>query len=98
MSKVYGLWYGGASYSAPDHADLELFDSIEAAKEELRSRFNGRGKINYVNSELDECGTPGVDETSEMLLFIMDAVPEQGEYPDFVLKFGPRGGIRKEIC
>ena len=87
--KVYGLWYGGSSYACPsiyNQADVEKFESIEDAKQTLFSRY-----ANYNGS------TPAVTQESNIQLFFF----EQGsvrEYPDRIIYFGPRGGIRVEKC
>ena len=82
--KVYGLWYGGSNYSVGYvDSDIEVFESIEAAKATLVTRyFNRNGQF------------PGVsfDET-EIQLYFYDPTHFHDPYPDRIIKFGPRGGI-----
>ncbi len=85
--KVYGLWYGGSNYSVPDvERDTEEFDSIAEAKRTFSRRYD-----NY-----DIPATPCVGDDSEMHLFFSDPREESDPYPDKVLRFGPRGGVR--VC
>lgn len=86
--KVYALWYGGSSYAAPTLDDLEEFDSCK----EARYRFQAR----YDNNSYGEPDTPCVSDESEMHIF--KSRPGSDPYPDLILKFGPRGGVRTERC
>lgn len=83
--KVFGLWYGGSSYAAPTvKRDTEDFDSIKEARESFESRYDG------------EPGYPAVSDESEMQLFFYDPRKSDDPYPDKILRFGPRGGVRTE--
>lgn len=84
--RVWGLWYGGRSYSCPSIDDAEEFRSIRAAGWALEAREENAGG-----------DTPCV-EASEMHLFRADPRETGSEYPDMVLRLGPRGGIRRERC
>jgi hypothetical protein len=82
--KVYGLWCGGSSYSAPEvERDTEEFDSIQEAKGTFQRRYDND----------DYPATPCVSDESEMHLFFSDPREMDDPYPDRVLRFGPRGGV-----
>ena len=86
--KVYGIWYGGSSYVVPsiyNEDDIEEFDSLEDAKGTLYSRHNGCGGY-----------TPCVTDESEIHLWRENPYETGQEYPDKIISFGPRGGIRVE--
>lgn len=90
--KVTMFWHGGSSYAAfdvHDPRDAEVFDSIERAKWAFEARAGGRDSYYPCVSE----GSP--DEGGpEAWLFFGDSHPVVGqEYPDLVLRFGPRGGV-----
>jgi hypothetical protein len=91
----------------------ELFSNIEHAKRALRERFrNGGywrssvdhpafdddGKVTGVDSS-DYVFFPAMSEEAEIVLY---AVERDGrvcdDYPDKLLKIGPRGGVRVESC
>lgn len=82
--RVFGLWHGGPSYSAPDYCDAERFASIAAAEDEWFRRENG-----------DDPYYPGVSE-SEMWLYVTDPGESDDPYPDWVVRAGKRGGILRE--
>ena len=85
--KVYGLWHGGASYAVGAYSDIEPFDSLADAKRTLVARY-----MNY-----EQPATPCV-EKDETSIWIFEAMPDDNGdlYPDRVLSFGPRGGIKME--
>lgn len=98
--KVYGKWYGGASYGAPDEGNIEVFPSIAAAERALISRY-ARGysffqHFNYVNREPERALTPAVDETSEIHLYGGDPTGERDPHPFRIIHIGPRGGVVNE--
>lgn len=89
-----GMWHGGPNYSQPYAADAEEFGSLRAAVDAHLSRYRNR-----------DGRTPCVSEESEMWLYAvprgwnygdMVAAIEHDGYPDRIVKFGPRGGIRIE--
>ena len=98
--RVYALWYGGCSYAFGDFADVETFDSMQALKDAFESRCYGgsfrRQNFTFADGRTQSVFTPAVDGSStEMHVFY--AMPEEGDmYPDRIVKFGPRGGIRVE--
>ncbi len=73
----------GSSYAAPSLEDVEHFGSLQEAKEDFEERYDN------LNSR-----TPCVDETAET--WISWGVHDFIEYPDMIIKFGPRGGIITE--
>ncbi|MFI9559127.1 hypothetical protein [Nonomuraea endophytica] len=95
--RVYGLWFGGASYSDPDDSDLEEFASITDAREKLLDRYwHGywqRSRFNFVERTPTDMLTPSVTQSSEMLLY---RSRDSLDSPDWRLSFGPRGGARLE--
>lgn len=98
MNKVYGLWYGGASYSYGDMDSLEVFDSITDAKWQLAERYHSNGKrpvdFKYADGREFSTYTPAVTESSTIQLFFYDP-REDNNGPDRVLYFGPRMGVRE---
>ena len=91
--KVTMFWHGGSSYSGFDvhnEDDASVFPSIKAAID----KFAGCVGDPY---------TPGVSDCApedggpEAWLFFGKDHPVIGqEYPDRILKFGPRGGVIME--
>lgn len=91
--KVTMFWYGGSSYGmfdVHDPKDALVFNSIREAKD----WFAGRPGSPY---------TPCVSEATQdnegpvAWLFFGDTHPVIGEeYPDCIITFGPRGGVRVE--
>lgn len=77
MSKVYGLWYGGSSYSAPyvQH-DTEEFEDMMSAQKEFIYRNNAPHRYPDVN-----------EETCEMQIFLEDPRDSRDPYPDYIMKF-----------
>jgi hypothetical protein len=94
---VYGLWFGGSSYSTPDHDDPEAFASLAAARTAFLDRYRygywQRSRFAYVHRLHDVLLTPCVDATCFMLLY---ACPDQLTDPRWRLCLGPREGIRTE--
>ncbi len=78
---VFGLWYGGSSYSTPMITeDLESFDSIRDALDIFEARYNNRdGRFPCVGSDC------------RLELFLSE--PDSDPIPDRIVKIGPRGGI-----
>ncbi|GAA2653585.1 hypothetical protein [Nonomuraea recticatena] len=95
--RVYGLWFGGASYTNPDDSDLEEFASITDAREKLLDRYwRGcwqRSRFNFVARTPTDTLTPGVALSSEILLY---RSRDSLDCPGWRLSFGPRGGARLE--
>jgi len=86
--KVYGMWYGGSSYTAPnqfDRRDVEEFKSLAHAKYVFEQRFF-------------DSRYPCVGDDAEMQIFFYDPFEDGDAYPDRIIKQGPRRGIRIERC
>lgn len=89
--KVSMLWHGGSSYGVgtiPE--DLEEFDSLKQAIRVFDARYN----------EFDPY-YPCVDNSSSAWVFFgtieeVSANSNGDYYPDRVLSFGPRGGVKVE--
>lgn len=101
---IYALWHGGSSYSpgSTHDGDTETFESIAAARTAFQDRYRHGNRwkqhFAYVSKPADDVYTPTVDESSTMWLFFYDPTAEgvTDPYPDKILSFGPRGGIRME--
>jgi len=99
--RVWALWHGGSSYSAPTMADLEEFSSISAAREAFTHRFNGgrwASEFRYVNREWEGAATPGVGEDSTMTLWLYDPTNVEDPYPWRIIQHGARGGVRVDYA
>lgn len=106
-ARYVGMWHGGASYSAPDTEDAELFDSIAQAADAMRDRRNlGHWQpqtFRYVFRERARDLTPVAHSEDSGYIQLHritpdmspDAIREAVEtgYPDRIIEFGPRGGI-----
>lgn len=98
---VFATWNGGSSYSPSSiPEDVERFDSIGDAKYEFWARYNlsVSRPFEYVNRDSENVEVPAVSEDSEMWLYFGDPSEERDPYPDRIVKFGPRGGVRVERC
>ena len=88
--KVTMFWSGGSSYACFDvHSsdDAEVFDSLDGAKRAFRNRTQD-AFYPCVDDSSPEDGGP------EAWIFFGESHPVIGqEYPDRVLRFGPRGGV-----
>lgn len=93
MTTVTMFWHGGTNYAVfdthnPRHA--EEYSSMTAAKEAFRSR-PGDSYYPCVSEESSENGG------AEAWIFKGKAKDCIGaDYPDFIMSFGPRGGVK--IC
>ena len=102
MSKYIGLWYGGHGYS---HGDIdrygERFDSLAEAKATLLERYNSNGHRKctflYLDREPDHLFCPGVGENCEITLY-RAGDDQRFDYPDYVVRLGPKGGAIIERC
>ena len=96
--KIYGIWYGGASYSHGDLGDIEEFTSLAAAKEALQDRYdsNGLRQVPFYKTGEGESWTLVPCVGTDSYIDVMSG-PEDSE-PDFVARilFGPRGGVKVE--
>jgi hypothetical protein len=91
--KVTMFWHGGSSYAVFDpHSadDAEVFNSINAAKRAFSAHTNDRYYPCVDTCDQEHGG-------ASAWLFFGDSHPVTGqEYPDRVMSFGPRGGIKVE--
>ncbi|MCP2337502.1 hypothetical protein [Actinomadura rupiterrae] len=98
---LYGLWWGGPSYSRPTpDDDLERLHSLSAAKEALRDRYHSNGcrteHFDFIEREPEQVYLPAVTTDSEIWLY---ASPDSDPAcPDWRVYFGPRAGVRVERC
>lgn len=90
MARVWFLWHGGASYAAPDASrreDCEAFASLREALADFAARPGA--------SFYPDCNrVPPDDGGPSAHLFFADPYKDSDPYPDRVLSFGPRGGLR----
>jgi hypothetical protein len=103
--KVFAMWAGGASYASPSIPDdVETFDSIDAAKAEFDNRCGGYASFRYANGTTYDTRTPAVSrEPSDkggpwMHVWHYDPREERDPYPDRLMEFGVKGGIKVERC
>ncbi len=93
--EVYALWHGGASYAHSTDQDVEKFPSIGAAVTALDDRhrlgYSFRQSFNFVNREPEHRYCPGVEDDSEMSIFLEDPTGYPDAYPDRLVRFGPHG-------
>lgn len=88
MAKIWGLFHGGYSYSAPEvQQDTEEFHSLASAKAVFESRSDGYDSY-----------FPAVDYSASMQLFKSNPRHSEDPYPDAQFIRGPRGGVRMERC
>jgi hypothetical protein len=90
--KIFMLWHGGSSYSCFDQfnrADCEEYPTIQAARDEFQARVHN-SYYPCVSAIPVDAGGP-----SAWLCF-SDPYQDGQLYPDRVLSFGPRGGLREE--
>lgn len=98
--RVYGLWHGGADYAMPyvDNENLEVFPSLGAAKAALRERQDTGGwqrqEFTFADGRTASVLCPNVGPTSSITVWFYDPLECEDPYPDRVIEFGPRGGVR----
>ncbi|HTF53579.1 MAG TPA: hypothetical protein VK735_39555 [Pseudonocardia sp.] len=99
MMTLFALWNGGSSYG-PSYLDdhLETFPSMAAAREAFADRANigywQPQTFTYANGRTDTTLTPSVDDRASMSLYLSDPRETSDPYPDRLVEFGPRGGVR----
>lgn len=86
MEKVYGLWYGGSSWSHPYMEDLEEFESLVKAKKDFENRLINQRMYPDVS-----------EENCEMQIFFDDPTDSLDPYPDLILKIVD-GEVVEELC
>jgi len=96
--KVFALWHGGSSYSQGSlEKYLETFDSLKAVKEELRDRYDGKAYQTWASGQTPNwCYTPTVSDNSSFWVWIEDPRDMDDPYPDRIVSFGPKMGVRIE--
>lgn len=97
MAKLFALWNGGYGSYSPSSVpeDTEVFTSLQAVKDELQARYDGRADITRLDGSTENTATPCVELDSEFLVWTGGDGTEYPEYGTRVF-FGPRGGIRTE--
>lgn len=100
--RVWMLWHGGSSYSVGEiggkHDSLEEFDSLKSAKDAFEARAAFHPFYPCVSDDEPADGGPSA------WLFFADPRGDHPEdvvgdaYPDRILNFGPRGGLRCEYA
>ena len=87
--KVFMLWNGGSSYAPAnpfEAQDIEVFPSIDAAIDDFESRLYS-AYYPCVERETSENGGPSA-------WLCIDNPYQNGDLmPDYVMEFGPRGGV-----
>jgi hypothetical protein len=90
--EVWMLWHGGSSYAVGYVADdTEHFDTL---KEALRS-FDARADSSNTYYPCVE-REPADEGGQSAWIFFYDPRGERDPYPDRILEYGPRGGLRLE--
>jgi hypothetical protein len=86
-------WHGGASYASGTIAeDTEAFESLDAAKRSFDARADSWNTY-YPCVER----VPVDDGGPSAWIFFADPNEDRGQgepYPDRILEYGPRGGLR----
>jgi hypothetical protein len=92
--KVFMMWNGGYDYSAPSLDDVEEFDTIKDAIRSFDSRADSWNTY-YPLVNREESNNGG---QSAWLFFTDPRDPSSGNtdtYPDQILEYGPRGGLKR---
>jgi hypothetical protein len=83
---IYGLWWGGYSYSHSEMEDCEVFDSVEDAQHVLKDRYDSNGqrhcKVRRADGRVEETLFPAVGQESEIHLYLSDPRESSDPYPD----------------
>lgn len=92
MAECWMAWHGGASYAPPEiPGDLEHFDSLRALADSFERRsWSSETYYPCVSDDEPEDGGP------EGWIFLAPVADERDNYPDRIIRFGPRGGVRIE--
>lgn len=87
--RTYMLWFGGPNYSPGTISeDLEEFDTLAACKR----AFEARPGDSYYPCVSDE--GPEEEGPEGWLWFRQPPFPDEDAYPEAIISFGPRGGVR----
>lgn len=106
--RYLGMWHGGPSYSHGEWTDAEWFDTLADAGDAIRQRERGRDALFRYAVRVDQrTDTPCAHSewSGGIYLYrITDDVTADdvesivtGGYPDRLVEFGPRGGVRYSI-
>lgn len=88
------LWHSGASYAIGTvDEDVEEFDTLRALKHEFDSRADSWNTYYPCVERL-----PQDDGGQSAWVFFRDPRGERDPYPDRILTYGPRGGLRLEYA
>lgn len=91
--KTFILWHGGSSYAVGGYEDIEVFDTLQDAKDAFRSRADFDPYYPCVSQDEPEGGGP------EAWLWFKRKPEDDGDlYPEVLLQFGPRGGLITRRC
>lgn len=87
MAQIFGVWYGGSSYSGGDFTEsIEMFNSREEAVSACQSRMDSGHwspqEFDFLNRDSEKVLTPCVDETASMDLYWADPTDSDDPYPD----------------
>jgi hypothetical protein len=91
VMKMFGMWYGGSSYAAPDpyrREDIEKFFSIEEAMHEMERRNHDTFYPCIEKLPPDEGG-------HYMLLYRNDPYQLYDCYPDYILEYSMGGSLKR---
>lgn len=96
---LYALWHGGNGFSRGDlERDLETFPNRAALKAAFLSRReNGSWQpqdVHYADGRTESVIMPDVSDDAEAHVFLSDPRGSDDPYPDFIVSFGPRGGVK----
>ena len=91
--KVYMLWHGGSNYAMPDHfrrEDIDECDSLAAARDLFEARTD-----NWT-SPATPCveRVPPDDGGPSAWICFADPFEVGDLYPDRIMEYGPRGGLK----
>lgn len=91
--RCFMLWHGGASYAVPETDDAEQFDSLaELCRAFERRSWSSETYYPCVSNEPPEEGGP------QGHVYLRDPRTVADPYPDRIVRFGPRGGLRLELA
>lgn len=86
--KCFGVWWGGANYSIPEHGNYEEFSSVEDAKEDFVKKYNNQG---YPL-------TPCVTDEAETFIYFNERDAAKQDVPVFIIKFYGGEVVISDVC
>jgi hypothetical protein len=97
--QYWEMWHGGASYAAPYAEDAIPVDSVREAILRFESRYYGSDPVSGLKTPCVD-NVPPDEGGPETWLIVRrpgeDKLIGGDIYPDRIIYFGPRGGIRVE--